>query len=49
MPEISNKLFSKIDPTTARYEKNMRRMAELVAAIRTEEEQIRAGRRREGD
>jgi 3-methylcrotonyl-CoA carboxylase beta subunit len=43
MPEISNKLFSKIDPTTARYEKNMRRMAELVAAIRTEEEQIRQG------
>jgi 3-methylcrotonyl-CoA carboxylase beta subunit len=43
MPEISNKLFSKIDPTTARYEKNMRSMAELVAAIRTEEEQIRQG------
>jgi 3-methylcrotonyl-CoA carboxylase beta subunit len=43
MPEISNKLFSKIDPTTARYEKNMRSMAELVAAIRTEEEQIRLG------
>ena len=43
MPEISNKLFSKIDPTTARYEKNMRGMAELVAAIRTEEEQIRQG------
>jgi 3-methylcrotonyl-CoA carboxylase beta subunit len=43
MPELSNKLFSKIDPTTARYEKNMRRMAELVAAIRTEEEQIRQG------
>jgi 3-methylcrotonyl-CoA carboxylase beta subunit len=43
MPEISNKLFSKIDPTMARYEKNMRRMAELVAAIRTEEEQIRQG------
>jgi 3-methylcrotonyl-CoA carboxylase beta subunit len=43
MPEISNKLFSKIDPTTTRYEKNMRIMAELVAAIRTEEEQIRLG------
>jgi 3-methylcrotonyl-CoA carboxylase beta subunit len=43
MPEISNKLFSKIDPTTARYEKNMRSMAELVAAIRTEEEQISLG------
>jgi 3-methylcrotonyl-CoA carboxylase beta subunit len=43
MPELSNKLFSKIDPTTARYEKNMRSMAELVAAIRTEEEQIRQG------
>ncbi len=43
MPELSNKLFSKIDPTSARYEKNMRSMAELVAAIRTEEEQIRMG------
>ncbi len=43
MPELSNKLFSKIDPTSARYEKNMRSMAELVAAIRTEEEQIRTG------
>ncbi len=43
MPELSNKLFSKTDPTTARYEKNMRSMAELVAAIRTEEEQIRLG------
>src|SRR5450432_190942 len=43
MPELSNKLFSKIDPTSARYEKNMRSMAGLVAAIRTEEEQISLG------
>src|SRR5713226_2704346 len=43
MPELSNKLFSKTDPTTARYEKNMRAMAELVAAVRNEEEKIRLG------
>src|SRR5262249_15657017 len=43
MPEHSNKIMSKIDPTSARYEKNMRGMAELVAAIRNEEEQIREG------
>src|SRR5450432_3485302 len=43
MPELSNKLFSKLDPTSARYEKNMRSMAGLVAAIRTEEEQISLG------
>src|SRR5215469_5621428 len=43
MPESSNKIISKIDPTSARYEKNMRGMAELVAAVRNEEEQIRQG------
>ncbi|HEX2327721.1 MAG TPA: acyl-CoA carboxylase subunit beta [Candidatus Angelobacter sp.] len=43
MPELSNKIHSKIDATSARYEKNMRSMAELVAAVRTEEEQIRQG------
>src|SRR5215470_7688155 len=37
------KLPSKIDATSARFEKNMRAMASLVAEIRTEEEQIRQG------
>src|SRR5215471_17530146 len=43
MPDPSNKIISKIDPTSARYEKNMRGMAERVAAVRNEEEQIRQG------
>src|SRR5260370_21054186 len=43
MPDSSNKIISKIDPTSARYEKNMRGMAERVAAVRNEEEQIRQG------
>ena len=37
------KLPTKIDATSTRFEKNMRAMAELVAAIRTEEEKIRLG------
>ena len=37
------KLPSKIDATSTRFEKNMRAMAELVAAVRNEEEQIRMG------
>jgi 3-methylcrotonyl-CoA carboxylase beta subunit len=37
------KLPSKIDATSTRFEKNMRAMVELVAAVRTEEEQIRQG------
>jgi len=36
-------MVSKIDATTARFEKNMRSLAELVAAVRNEEEQIRQG------
>ncbi|MBZ5531169.1 MAG: acyl-CoA carboxylase subunit beta [Acidobacteriia bacterium] len=43
MPGHFNKIISKIDATTARFEKNMRSLAELVAAVRTEEEQIRQG------
>jgi 3-methylcrotonyl-CoA carboxylase beta subunit len=42
MPEL-NKLTSRIDATSARFEKNMRSMAELVSAIRNEEEQISQG------
>jgi acetyl-CoA carboxylase carboxyltransferase component len=43
MSSHSNKIISKIDATSARFEKNMRSMAEWVAAIRTQEEQIRLG------
>src|ERR1041384_4805222 len=37
------KLPSKIDATSARFEKNMRAMANLVSEVRTEEERIRLG------
>ena len=37
------KLPTKIDATSTRFEKNMRAMAELVAAMRNEEEKIRLG------
>jgi 3-methylcrotonyl-CoA carboxylase beta subunit len=43
MADLSNKIISKVDPTSARFEKNMRGMAALVSAIRNEEEQIRQG------
>lgn len=38
-----NKLPTKVDPTSARFEKNMRSMAQLVSAVRNEEEEIRQG------
>jgi acetyl-CoA carboxylase carboxyltransferase component len=38
-----NRLESHADPTSARFEKNMRAMAELVAAVRTDQERIREG------
>jgi 3-methylcrotonyl-CoA carboxylase beta subunit len=37
------KLTTKIDATSTRFEKNMRSMADLVAAVRNEEEKIRLG------
>jgi 3-methylcrotonyl-CoA carboxylase beta subunit len=43
MADLSNKIISKIDPTSARFEKNMRSMAALVSAIRNEEEAISQG------
>src|SRR5215510_2305580 len=43
MADQITKLPSKIDATSARFEKNMRAMAGLVSEIRTEEEQIRQG------
>src|SRR4249919_374285 len=39
----SSLLPSKVDPTSARFEANMRFMADLVSAVRNEEEQIREG------
>ncbi len=39
----SNLLQSTVDATSARYEKNMRAMAELVASFRNDEEKIREG------
>jgi len=38
-----NKLISQLDATSARFEKNMRAMADLVATIHNEEERIREG------
>jgi acetyl-CoA carboxylase carboxyltransferase component len=43
MADLTNKIISKIDPTSARFEKNMRSMAELVSAVRKEEEEISQG------
>jgi 3-methylcrotonyl-CoA carboxylase beta subunit len=43
MPDPSNKISSKADATSARFEKNMRAMADRVSVIRNEEEQIRLG------
>src|ERR1700740_393686 len=36
-------LPSKVDPTSARFEANMRFMADLVSSVRNEEEKIREG------
>ena len=38
-----NKLVSQLDATSARFEKNMRAMADLVAAVHNEEEKIQEG------
>lgn len=43
MPESLTQLASKIDPASARFEKNMRGMAELVSVIRSQEEEIKQG------
>ncbi|HEY6273122.1 MAG TPA: carboxyl transferase domain-containing protein, partial [Terriglobales bacterium] len=43
MPDSFNKITSRADATSARFEKNMRAMAERVSVIRNEEEQIRLG------
>jgi acetyl-CoA carboxylase carboxyltransferase component len=43
MAAESSILTTKIDPTSARFEANMRFMADLVSSFRNEEEQIREG------
>jgi acetyl-CoA carboxylase carboxyltransferase component len=43
MAAESSILTTRIDPTSARFEANMRYMADLVSAMRNEEEQIREG------
>jgi 3-methylcrotonyl-CoA carboxylase beta subunit len=40
---INNVLPTKLDPSSLRYESNMRSLADLVAQIRNEEEKIREG------
>jgi 3-methylcrotonyl-CoA carboxylase beta subunit len=40
---IDNVLSTKIDPSSLRFESNMRTLAELVAQVRNEEEKIREG------
>src|SRR5881275_2372988 len=42
-PETSSVLETRVDPTSARYEANMRFMADLVSQIHNEEEQICEG------
>jgi acetyl-CoA carboxylase carboxyltransferase component len=43
MPDLSNKIISRVDATSARFEKNMRAMAERVSTLRNEELVIRQG------
>jgi len=40
---INNVLASKLDPSSLRFESNMRALADLVAQVRNEEEKIREG------
>ena len=40
---INNVLASKVDPSSLRFESNMRALADLVAQVRNEEEKIREG------
>ena len=42
-PSSSTVLESHIDPTSARFEANMRFLADLVSQVRNEEEKIREG------
>ena len=42
-PQANNVLTTKLDPTSARFEANMRFLADLVSQVRNEEEKIREG------
>jgi acetyl-CoA carboxylase carboxyltransferase component len=42
-PAASNVIPTKVDPTSVRFEKNMRALAERMSAIHNEEDTIRAG------
>ncbi|HEX4485649.1 MAG TPA: carboxyl transferase domain-containing protein, partial [Terriglobales bacterium] len=42
-PTASPVIESRVDPTTARFEANMRFLADLVSQVRNEEELIREG------
>src|SRR5437667_12256921 len=42
-PETSSVIETRVDPTSARYEANMRFMADLVSQIHNEEEKISEG------
>src|SRR5436853_5737220 len=43
VPETSSVLETRVDPTSARFEANMRFMADLVSQIHNEEEKISEG------
>src|SRR5579883_1790688 len=42
-PSVSPQLETRVDPTSARFEANMRFLADLVSQVRNEEEKIREG------
>src|SRR5579863_10412320 len=42
-PSVSPQLESRVDPTSARFEANMRFLADMVSQVRNEEEKIREG------
>ncbi|MGA2695765.1 MAG: acyl-CoA carboxylase subunit beta [Terriglobales bacterium] len=42
-PSVSPKLESRVDPTSARFEANMRFLADVVSQVRNDEEKIREG------
>lgn len=43
LPSTSGVLETRIDPTSPRFEANMRFLADLVSQVRNEEEKIREG------
>src|SRR4030081_1513883 len=42
-PLAGSAFTSKIDPTSVRFEKNMRAMADLISEVHNEQDQIRVG------